>query len=603
MREFVLLIILTLLGTGALADERGLHRTKLHALTQTGESLKLYKESHALLIGVSDYSYWPKLESIPGELDEVEQTLISQDFNVVRMVNPKGRELSNGIEDFINQYGYEPENRLLIYFSGHGHSIGNKGFLLPADVPLPGDKTFRRELVPMSRVLSWARDMESKHVLFLFDSCFSGAVFSSRNLPNPGERYVRQVTAQPVRQFITAGGANQEVPAKSTFTPAFVRAIKGDGDLNDDGYITGSELGVHLSQLVPQYVDQTPQYGKIKDYELAQGDFVFFKQDIQPQSANNGGNNNMEALLWQSAERGNNVEEYQAYLDEFPTGTFAKLASARIKRLSRSQPGPAVGRLTVQATPIDARIRIMNIKPIYRAGIELPLGENYDILVTKKGYKSKRRWVRLTEPSQSLNLKLEQLAANPTPVKPKLSAPNKLDPRVTKLHKECDMGNAFSCGYLGYRYRKGNGVKKDLDIALALSTRACEGGSGDACGQLGYMYREGIGVEIDVQHAFQLAKKGCDIGSASACGGVGFMYRQGIAVKKDIDRAFSIINQACADNSASACSQLAHMYRHGHGVDKDKPQALTIARKGCDGGDANACREMKQLISEGVEAR
>jgi len=39
---------------------------------------------------------------------------------VVRLNNPKGRELSNGIEDFIDEYGYEPENRLIIYFSGRG---------------------------------------------------------------------------------------------------------------------------------------------------------------------------------------------------------------------------------------------------------------------------------------------------------------------------------------------------------------------------------------------------------------------------------------------------------------------------------------------------
>jgi hypothetical protein len=42
-------------------------------------------------------------------------------------------------------------------------------------------------------------------------------------------------------------------------------------------------------------------------------------------------------------------------------------------------------RLTVNATPSDSRIRIMNIKPKYRHGIVLKPGK-YDIEVTRSGY-------------------------------------------------------------------------------------------------------------------------------------------------------------------------------------------------------------------------
>ena len=82
--------------------------------------------------------------------------------------------------------------------------------------------------------------------------------------------------SRPVRQFITAGSAGETVPAKSTFTPAFVEALQyGKGDLNQDGYISGTELGMYLQMEVPLYVEQTPQFGKITDYELSRGDFVF----------------------------------------------------------------------------------------------------------------------------------------------------------------------------------------------------------------------------------------------------------------------------------------------------------------------------------------
>ena len=464
----LLLLLFCLVAiTDALAQEfaKGAHRQPLQAITTQGESLDLYRQSHALLIGVSDYNNgWSKLPAIPEELDHLEQELIRKQFNVVRLSNPDARELKQGITDFIDQYGYEPENRLLFFFSGHGHSQSNKGFLVPADAPLPDNRSvFRRRALSMNQFMAWARDIEAKHALFLFDSCFSGSVFKSKNLPSAAERYIRNATARPVRQFITAGSADEVVPARSAFTPALVDALQGDGDLNEDSYITGSELGVHLSQLVPRFVDQTPQYGKIRDYHLAQGDFVFFNDsdasspepvpESQPEQASAASTEN---LLWQSAARGNTIAEYQVYLQQYPDGVFSGIASARIEQLQRSfpqaapqpetpVPAPAAptGRLTVNVEPEDARVRIMNIVPRYRPGMELELGNAYDVLVTKSGYESWRRNVKLEEPEQVVvEVVLRKRSLPVVPVKPTRKA---FEPEMVLVEGGCfQMGSPTS---------------------------------------------------------------------------------------------------------------------------------------------------------------
>lgn len=334
------------------AETRGVHRQVLKAVPSDGEEpITLYRESHALLIGASNYTIWSELPSIPDELDEVDDALTESGFNVERLIDPDNQSLKSGIVNFINNYGYEPENRLVIYFSGHGHTVRDKGFLLPVDIPLPDDrKDFRRKALPMTQVLAWAKDIESKHVLFVFDSCFSGSVFKSKSMPKDEERYIRKVTAEPVRQFITAGSASEEVPAKSTFTPAFVAAIRGEGDLNKDGYITGSELGVHLSQYVPQFVDQTPQYGKIREYDLSRGDFVFFSQQTKEAKPASDTSSNaikfpdlaelpaeaIEVMVWQSAEKGDSLSEYRAYINRYPEGLFSTIAQARIDNMERA---------------------------------------------------------------------------------------------------------------------------------------------------------------------------------------------------------------------------------------------------------------------------
>lgn len=246
---------------------------------KTGAQIGLYKESHALLIGVSDYTAgWPDLESIPGELDKVQAVLEQQGFHVVRVMNPDSEELARQFRQFINKYGYLPDNRLLFFFSGHGYTRleGKKGYLVPTDAPDPriDEIAFAQKSLAMGQILAWAKDIEAKHALFLFDSCFSGTIFKTRALPKI-PKHISAKTSRPVRQFITAGSAGEEVPAESVFTPMFIRALEGEGDINSDGYVTGEELGMFLHDKVVDYSHQTPQYGKLRDPNLDMGDFVF----------------------------------------------------------------------------------------------------------------------------------------------------------------------------------------------------------------------------------------------------------------------------------------------------------------------------------------
>ena len=279
-----------------------------------GSTVLSYSGSYALLIGQSDYTAgWQDLNSIPRELDKVEAVLKKQNFVVERHPNLNSRDLKLTFDNFINKYGYDKDNRLLFFYSGHGHSRGDKGYIVPVDAPNPhsDDKGFFRKAVAMNQVLTWAKNIESKHALFLFDSCFSGTVFKSKNIPRP--RQISRAMRLPVRQFITAGSAKEEVPAKSTFTPAFVHALAyGAGDSNNDGYITGMELGFYLWNEVAKNTDQTPQFGRIKDFKLSRGDFVFKVKNTPEDDELNNIKRKKEAEL---AELDRRIKRKKAKLD------------------------------------------------------------------------------------------------------------------------------------------------------------------------------------------------------------------------------------------------------------------------------------------------
>lgn len=252
----------------------------------------VYKESHALVVGISDYrGGWPLLFGVKKDVKAVTEALEKHGFHVVVKEDLNEAELEKAYKEFILQYGLDPENRLLFYFAGHGHTIKPsyaqndpaewRGVLVSRDAPLPGrnDEGFRSNTLSIEQFANMAHEIDARHVLFLFDSCFSGArgfALSVATLTDLTSDITAR-TSEAVRQFISAGAADQPVPDASEFRRQFVAALDGEADRNRDGYVTGSELGLFLQEKVTAYSrgTQTPQYGKILDSRLDKGDFVF----------------------------------------------------------------------------------------------------------------------------------------------------------------------------------------------------------------------------------------------------------------------------------------------------------------------------------------
>jgi tetratricopeptide (TPR) repeat protein len=63
--------------------------------------------------------------------------------------------------------------------------------------------------------------------------------------------------------------------------------------------------------------------------------------------------------------------------------------------------------LRIDSFPKDARIRIMNIKPKYYHGIDLPSGQ-YHIIIDKKGYTTFEKWINLSNESKYFKVDLNQ---------------------------------------------------------------------------------------------------------------------------------------------------------------------------------------------------
>jgi uncharacterized caspase-like protein len=270
------LVLFTLFPTSSLTATRGIKIT-----AKQGQSLYLYKDYHALVVGISNYEKWPDLPNAVKDAREVATNLKQLGFEVKLVLNPTSGEMKNALTEVVYGMGNQKNRALLIYFAGHGETLdladGTKlGYIIPSDCPLKikDPMGFDDKAVSMKEMEILALKVKSKHLLMVFDSCFSGSIF---NLVRAAPVDISEKSAMPVRQFITAGGAGEQVPDQSVFKVVFLNGIAGDADLNGDGYVTGSELGMHLQEKVVNYSrgGQHPQYGKINNPKLDRGDFIF----------------------------------------------------------------------------------------------------------------------------------------------------------------------------------------------------------------------------------------------------------------------------------------------------------------------------------------
>lgn len=325
------------------ADERGLQVPIIR--NQAGKEVGLYEESHALIIGAGDYTGgWPDLPGVLDDIQSVKDMLEKKGFHVVVVNNPNHVELEKAFTDFINHYGQKPNSRLLFYFAGHGCTLklaygDEMGYIIPIDAPNPyrNKRAFLERAMDMQMIEVYAKRIQAKHALFVFDSCFSGSIFSlSRAAPES----ITYKTSYPVRQFITSGSANEQVPDKSVFCRQFIAALSGEGDTNNDGYVTGAELGEFLQNTIVNYSKggQHPQYGKMRHPSLDKGDFVFFLPSGGSRSQQkNDKPGDPEADMWKLVKHSNDISDVKDFLEAFPQGRFEKVARLKYKQLKRKE--------------------------------------------------------------------------------------------------------------------------------------------------------------------------------------------------------------------------------------------------------------------------
>ncbi|HLO96111.1 MAG TPA: polysaccharide deacetylase family protein, partial [Burkholderiaceae bacterium] len=254
----------------------------------------LYRDSHALIIGIDQYQRWPRLQHAGRDAKAMQEALQTRfgfrPENVRLLLN--GEATRANILRALNKLSgkeLKRDDRVFVFFAGHGStrklpSGREVGYVIPVDAGLDDLQT---DAIAMPQLQELGEALPAKHALFVIDACYSGLGLTRGGGASNNNNFIRDNARRLGRQMMTAGGTDQQVAddgpgGHSVFTWTLLQALSGKADLNGDGLITATELAAYVAPAVSAVAHQTPAFGSLPGSEG--GEFVFELAAAQEQA-------------------------------------------------------------------------------------------------------------------------------------------------------------------------------------------------------------------------------------------------------------------------------------------------------------------------------
>jgi len=238
-----------------------------------------FSNGRALIIGIAQYA--PPTRSLPKiiENDATDIAAILKSPERCGFETDKVRILLSSEatkEAIVDEFDFlaansDPEETVLIYFSGHGGQVEDgpdKGnYLIPHDYD-PQDR--KGTALSSEEVSTHLKAVKAKRLVVLFDACHSGgtgdvkSTVSLAGMKSGINPTVYQQLSAGVGRVIIASSRSEEVSwclsgmSNSLFTHYLIEALKGKCRTCDDGLIRVFDVFEHVSLNVPDKVSAPP---------------------------------------------------------------------------------------------------------------------------------------------------------------------------------------------------------------------------------------------------------------------------------------------------------------------------------------------------------
>ena len=300
---------------------------------------------HALVIGINDYQYLPRLETAVNDASALADLLRQRyGFEVTLLLNPTRRAVIRALDKLRGELTHR--DNLLIYYAGHGvlDAEADTGFWQPVDA----EEGTQAEWIPVATVTGTVKVMSAKHVMVVSDSCYSGTLTRGVSVAvrTGAERATELAPLSRLRSrtALVSGGLEPVYDGggdgHSVFTRALLTALRENREVLD-----GHALFTAVRRPVVVNADQTPRYSDIRLAGHEGGDFLFVPVGLtvtptatgDPETASEGRAANLEVVFWETIRDSARAADFDAYLAQFPDGAFAALARNRLAEIDAAE--------------------------------------------------------------------------------------------------------------------------------------------------------------------------------------------------------------------------------------------------------------------------
>jgi uncharacterized caspase-like protein len=214
-----------------------------------------FNKSYALIIGIGNYDNYNDLDSPVNDALRVRDFLKQDGFDeIITITDSKVTidRLNNLMEEVFPEK-LTKNDRFLFYFSGHTEtrilsSDEKRGYL----VLKPARKKNWSQMVDMPRLRQWSMNvLGARHTLFILDACFGGLAGFDPDFYPQSQNIERMF--QPAHQLVTAAEEDEQsyaVDGRGIFTDAFLQAVSGEGDSDNNGVVSLSEAIIKVISII-----------------------------------------------------------------------------------------------------------------------------------------------------------------------------------------------------------------------------------------------------------------------------------------------------------------------------------------------------------------
>ena len=220
--------------------------------------------SYALVVGISAYRNLPQnlqLNYSERDAEGIYSILISPEGgnfraeNVRKLIGTRAtrENIRQALEEWLPSVSKE-DDRVLIYFAGHGFIYGGNGYLAPYDFDMKAAETTGYPMDSLGKVIGGK--IKAKWKVLLTDSCHSGAITPETS----NEKVNQKLLSLNTSLFSLTASRDRERSFESpdfggghgVFTYYVMRGMEGEADENGDGIVNADELAEYVRRNVRQ---------------------------------------------------------------------------------------------------------------------------------------------------------------------------------------------------------------------------------------------------------------------------------------------------------------------------------------------------------------